>query len=310
MSRRLLPLLLLFTPACLSSTTEEPPSTSYASASAATSRDYEQAVARGEIGTFVASPAYLHDTPYMAIYRGYKPGERPSSLKFYSSMSSSGRSKIDWSRAGSSDALLNMVRIDANGQQLLFPDTPREFIELAFLLPRATPSTTPAPPPPQPQVVQLTDASPAQTPVIDLHIHTSPPQAPATPPPAGPLFTEAVPGREHVADHLPYWQLPNLPHALALGCAVMRTPHTDADGEKGWRYHGEIWLRDLDGDRLFKHGDPALEPSSWQLHPGERPQLEVVMADDKGWPARVDLIDLTTLTVRSLPSIEELHIEE
>ena len=87
---------------------------------------------------------------------------------------------------------------------------------------------------------------------------------------------------------------------LALACVVLRERTKDENGEPAWKYHGEVWIRDLKSGEVFRHRDDNLEPSSWQLHPGPKPQVEVVMADSKGWNRRIDLIDLNTLTVRKL----------
>ncbi len=268
----------------------------------------EAAMQEGKIDTWLAAPVYLHEDAMVAIYRGPKPNAPTSSMPpMRSSLSSSDVSKIAWKRGYNyQDALLNMMRVTSDGKdELLFKDTPHAFAELVFLTPhteKEAPVKSPASS--SPHVIKLEDGEITHT----IHVVTPPAQPPtqgiAKAP--GPQLITAPSAPHHVAHHFNTWELPQVKGEIAVGCAVLRREVTDADGEKGWRYHGEIWVRHLGSDRVFTHGSEELEPTAWQLHPGERPQLEVTMSDAEGWPSRIDFIDLNTLEVRSTPSREAL----
>ena len=281
------------------------PSVASYGSNAAHTEKLDEAIEAGEIGTWVSAPTYFKDQSMFAIYRGPKPGE-----PYKASRSSFGSdvSKIKWSSySAPSDALLNMMLIHEDSHELVFPETPHQLVEFVLLSPKPTPPA-PATPPPTPTTRVTNDAG--ETIVVIARPPSEPPTPPTPPSQAPTLISKS--SSPNVASHHPYWEVQDLTQELALGCAVIRTQgEAREDGTPTYKYHGQIWVRGLKDGKILRHGDELLEPSSWQLHPGPTPQLEIVMANRDGWPARVDLIDLNTLQIRSMPSkaqLEELGV--
>lgn len=310
--------LLLLCTGCRSASSKDAPqsnNTGYGAQMARESERMEEAIKEGKIDTWLAPPVYLDDdTPIISIYRGPKPSNYEfKGTSMQSNLSSGSFSKVSWQRGYAyQDALLNMIRVQPNGEELIFAQTPHAFAEFLFLKPAApkttavtetvTRTTTSVP-----LDVQTTETTHHQVHVV-LHQADTAPNTQQAPELKGPTLIQGSPTAQNVANYFSTWEVAPLTRELALGCAVLRTEASrDEDGEITWRYHGELWIRDLGSDRTFKHGSPELEPQSWQLYPGEgKAQLEVVMADANGWPTRIDFIDLNTFEVRSMPTRQKL----
>ena len=259
----------------------------------------KEAIQRGEVDTWVAAPRYVGQIPFIPIYRGDKPGETYSRSKLDLSSSSS------WGYSLSErQVLLNMLRINDDGsEELVFAQTPYGFTAMTFLVPQ------PPRPKAEPKVAPHVEIVPGAGGEIATQVIVVPPRPLDTPPPTPP--TEIAPHDPSAPYSEPQniWALPALGHRLALGSAVVREQIEPLEGKPQWRYRGEIWLRDLETDRVFTHGSAELEPTSWQLARGPSPKLQVVMSDREGWPTRVDFIDLNTFEVRSTPTRSELKAQ-
>lgn len=265
----------------------------------------DEAIEDGTIDTWVSSPMYLTDkTPVFSIHRGPKPAHAMIKHSLPSQLNTRGSSKISWSRNYQyQDALLNMMLIHESSEELIFPDTPHAFEEFLFLTNTPPPTTTTQAAPPQ-HITLAPEGDDTNTQTVNVVLHQpNPQQHPTQPKLTGPQLIQGPVTASHVANFFDTWSIAPLKNSLAIGCAVLREETTIEDDKKAWRYHGEIWIRDLNSDRVFKHGSKDLEPTSWQLYPGEdRAQLEVVMSDAEGWPTRIDFIDLNTFEVRSMPT--------
>lgn len=273
------------------------------SAAARQNVDVDKMMARGAVDLWVSPPTYFQEQAFYGVYRGPRQHDyssvMPSSRGSFSKISR--RSELD-------TALVTLFAITPDGEEEIFKQTPYQIVELELLTAKTTPAkTTPAPP--EERVSETTEppvhAATVETavkphPPVHIHVHTTPPPPQqAAPDEETPSFVSPQNGGR-VAQRMGYWEVAQLERDLALACVVLRERTKDENGEPAWKYHGEVWIRDLKSGEVFRHRDDNLEPSSWQLHPGPKPQVEVVMADSKGWNRRIDLIDLNTLTVRKL----------
>lgn len=293
-------------------------STGYGARMAQQGERLDEALREGKVDTWVAAPVYLDDeTPIISIYRGPKPATANfKGASMPSDLDAGSFSKISWQRGyGYQDALLNMMRIQPDGEELIFAQTPHAFAEFLFLQPaRSAPDlqttrSDKTPPPTTSEAIATEPGGPeSSTHRIDVvvhHDHAQPPQPPTSL--KGPRLIQGATTSQNVANYFSTWEVEPLTQNLALGCAVLRTEVSRDGDDITWRYHGELWIRDLGSDRVFKHGSADLEPQSWQLSPqSAKAQLEVVMADANGWPTRIDFIDLNTFEVRSMPTRQKL----
>lgn len=252
----------------------------------------EAQMQRGEVDLWVAPPMYFHDAALYGVYRGPRPND-PYAYSSRSSQSSGSFSKLS-RRSPSETVMVTLFAITPQGEQEVFGETPYQIVETEFLSPKpARPDPAPAPKPTAEVVAQG---------VTTQHIHVHLPgealtQAPV--PDEAPVYVPPQHG-QRVGQRVGYWEVEQLERDLIFACVILSEAVRDEEGEQSWTYRGEIWIKDVKTGEIFKHSDPELEPSSWQLHPGPVPQVEVVMADKKGWPRRVDLLDLNALAARTL----------
>lgn len=296
--------------------TESGNNTGYGARMARQDQRVDEAIKEGTIDTWIAAPVYLDDqTPILSIYRGPKPATPEfKGASMPSNLNTSSFSKISWQRGyGYQDALLNMMRIKPEGEELIFAQTPHAFAEFLFIQP---PGKRPASPSAQEPTQRLARESVTLVEEhgeagsdhrLDIVLHQPQPTQQTPAKLTGPQLLPGPATSQNVANYFSTWEVEALTTRLALGCAVLRTEVSREGDEITWRYHGELWIRDLASDRVFKHGSAELEPHSWQLSPNkDNAQLEVVMADANGWPTRVDFIDLNTFEVRSMPTRQKL----
>lgn len=306
-------LALLSLSACRSSS-PPPAQTSGGGYSAAAKQgvDVDKMMAQGTVDLWVSPPTYFQEQAFYGVYRGPRPGD-------YSGVALSSRgsfSKIS-RRSEYDTAMVTFFAITPDGEEEIFKQTPYQIVEFELLTAKTTP-TNASPSPSTERAPKEITAPPTSTPPaeatqhppVHIHVHTTPP----TPQPQ-PAIDEDAPtfiAPQHggrVAQRMGYWEVSNLERDLALACVVLRERIKDEDGEPAWKYHGEVWIRDLKSGEVFRHRDENLEPSSWQLHPGPKPQVEVVMADTKGWNRRVDIIDLNALTARKLTARDKANVK-
>ena len=293
-----------------------PPQTSGGgySAAAQQSADIDKMMEKGSVDLWVSPTTYFRQQAFYGVYRGPRPGDYsaaiPSSRGSFSKISR--RSELD-------TAMVTLFAITPDGEDEIFKQTPYQIVELEILTGKPTdPPAAKVPTPPAPEEAREATTTPESTPEAAHHphppvhvhvdVHTTPQPQPQPIDPDAPAFVPASNGGR-VAQRMGYWEVSQLQRDLVLACVVLRERTKNADGEPTWKYHGEVWIRDLESGEVFKHQDANLEPSSWQLHPGPTPQVEVVMADKDGWTRRIDLIDLNTLSVRELTARDKSNIK-
>lgn len=253
----------------------------------------------GTLKVWLGQPHHVLGLTMIPVYRGtprdiystsWLGASTPSSLATTSS-------KIRWSNKASHLAQINYMIPQATRALPLFSTTPQSVVELAFLAP-----AEPAPPAPEALVIELNDQSGANK----AQLHVNAPPAPT--PNLSPTFHNPAQQHPNLSAQLPHWELPGLNQTLVLACVVIDQTPSNAPADAKRVYRGQLWIKPpIPEAPPFVHKDDKLEPSSWHLRPDDSAKLEVVMSDRDGWPQRVDLIDLNTLTATTLVDMASLQ---
>ena len=232
-----------------------------------------------DLKVWPGAPHHLWGRALIPLYRGASSSlsydALATDLTLSSSMSST--NKLRWSKAASA-ALINYVvpsQDPSSPARPLFARAPAGIAQIVFMRP-------------------VQQAGPADDAA----------QAKPASPPAPSLHTPA-PRPSPVATILPHWELPGLSQPRVLASVVLDETPPDSPSGSPRRYRSALWIKAPEADSpLYEHRDAQLEPASWQLRPDGSAMIEVVMVDSRGWPKRIDLIDLSALTSRALLSVE------
>lgn len=248
----------------------------------------------GELKVWLGQPHHVLGMTMIPVYRGTHAQDYSGA---WASSLSTSSSKIMWSRKASHLAQINYMIPTESKAQPLFMMTPQSVVELAILAP-----VSPKAPQPDELVIALNDQDGANK--AQLRINSPPPQPDPKP---SPTFHSPDQPQPHLSAELPHWELPGLNQTLVLACVVLDQTPSNAQADAKRVYRGQLWIKPPTPEApVFIHKDDKLEPSSWHLRPDDSAKLEVVMSDRDGWPKRVDLIDLNTLTATTLVDMSAL----